>query len=351
MIDMSISYDEAVLYDAGYIKGAVEAVLFASGGAVEEKKLAEAIGVPLSDVTACINELQNEYNNIRGIEIIRVGSKYQMRTNPVFYHPINALMTLPEKKTLTSVLLETLAIIAFKQPVTKSVIEDIRGLSADHAVNRLVEMDLVRECGRLDAPGRPMLFETTDEFLRRFGISSLDELDKITELALIQTVNLAKAGADVIHIGDDIGTQHGIMMSEGMYCEWIKPRLKRIIDSIKAVDPEILIHYHSCGFVTPFIPHLIECGIDVLNPVQPECMDFKEIHDMYGDVLSFNGTLGTQTTMPFGTPDDVRRTVFTNLDIAGEKGGLIAAPTHLLEPEVPVENVLAYLKACNDYKF
>ena len=178
---MRVTFDEANLYDPGYVKGAIEAVLFASGEAVEVKKLAEAIGAPLDEVNSCINELIDEYGGKRGIEIIRLGSKCQMRTSPAFYRPVNALMALPEKKTLTSVLLETLAIIAYKQPVTKAAIEEIRGLSADHAVNRLAEMDLVRECGRLDAPGRPVLFETTDEFLRRFGITSLDELDKVLE--------------------------------------------------------------------------------------------------------------------------------------------------------------------------
>ena len=78
--------------------------------------------------------------------------------------------------------------------------------------------------------------------------------------------------------------------------------------------------YHSCGYVEPFIPHLMEAGVDVLDPVQPECMDFAKIHAEYGDVLSFHGTLGTQSTMPFGSPQDVRDVVFRNLDIAGAKG-------------------------------
>jgi len=167
---------EAVLYDGAYIKGALEAMLFASGEAVEVSALARAIGITVNDADAYIKDLIEDYGGKRGAEIIRLGSKCQMRTNPAFYGPVNALMRIPEKKTLTQVLLETLAIIAYKQPVTKAAIEEIRGLSADHAVNRLVELDLVRECGRLDAPGRPILFETTDEFMKRFGIASLDEL-------------------------------------------------------------------------------------------------------------------------------------------------------------------------------
>ncbi len=174
-------------------------------------------------------------------------------------------------------------------------------------------------------------------------------LDRVTESAVMRAQAFAEAGADVIFLGDDIGMQHTIMMSEELYDTWLKPRLKKVIDSSRAINPDVVIFYHSCGHVTELIPYLIEAGVDVLNPVQPECMDFREIHEMYGDKLSFNGTIGTQSVMPFGTPDEVRRAVFENLDIAGEKGGLYVCPTHLLEPEVPLENVLAYIKACEDY--
>ena len=174
-------------------------------------------------------------------------------------------------------------------------------------------------------------------------------LDRITDLSVCRAESYARSGVDVILLGDDIGMQHSIMMSESLYCEWLKPRLTRVIRAAKAINPDIIITYHSCGFVTPMIPHLMEAGIDVLDPVQPECMDFREIHEKFGDVLSFHGTIGTQTTMPFGTPDDVRREVFKNLEIADNKGGLFVCPTHLLEPEVPVENVAAYIKACQDF--
>jgi uroporphyrinogen decarboxylase len=174
-------------------------------------------------------------------------------------------------------------------------------------------------------------------------------LDLVTDRAVQRAVSYAKAGADVIFLGDDIGMQHTIMMSEGLYSQWLKPRLKRVIDAARAVNPDILIFYHSCGHITEMIPYLIEAGVDVLNPVQPECMDFKEIHAKYGDRLSFHGTIGTQSVMPFGTPKEVREKVFENLDIAGKKGGLYVCPTHLLEPEVPVENVVAYIQACIDY--
>ena len=174
-------------------------------------------------------------------------------------------------------------------------------------------------------------------------------LDRVTDLAVQRAVSFTESGADCLFLGDDIGTQRTIMMSESLYGEWLKPRLKRVIDSAKAINPDILIFYHSCGYVTELIPQLIEAGVDVLDPVQPECMDFRELREKFGDRLSFHGTVGTQSVMPFGTPEDVRRTVFENLDIAGREGGLLVCPTHMLEPEVPVANVVAYIDACRDY--
>jgi len=175
-------------------------------------------------------------------------------------------------------------------------------------------------------------------------------LDKITNIAILRAKSFVRSGVDVLFLGDDIGMQRTIMMSENLYCKWLKPRLRRVIDSARAINPKIIIFYHSCGFITPMIPHLIDAGIDVLNPVQPECMNFEDIHKEYGDRLSFHGTIGTQTTMPFGTPSEVKREVWRNLDIAGDKGGLFVAPTHLLEPEVPIENIVAYIEACREYK-
>ena len=99
----------------------------------------------------------------------------------------------------------------------------------------------------------------------------------------------------------------------------------------------------------PFIEDLIDIGVDILNPIQPECMDFSEIYTEYAGRISFNGTLGTQTLFPHGTPAAVRKEVFQNLEIAGEKGGLFCCPTHMLEPEVPWENIEAYAAAINEF--
>lgn len=175
-------------------------------------------------------------------------------------------------------------------------------------------------------------------------------LDKVTDNAITDAENYALAGVDAIYLGDDIGMQNAVMMSDDLYVEFLKPRLKKVIDAARKINPNIIVFYHSCGYVEPFIHHLIEVGVDVLNPVQPECMDFKEIFAKYGDKLSFCGTIGTQTVMPFGTPDEVTRQVTETLDFVGKKGGLLITPTHVLEPEVPAENVVAYIRACENYK-
>lgn len=174
-------------------------------------------------------------------------------------------------------------------------------------------------------------------------------LDMVTERAVQRAGHYGAAGVETLFLGDDIGMQSTIMMSPELYRDWIKPRLRRVVDAAKAVNPGIIIDYHSCGFIAPLIPDLVEAGVEVLNPVQPECMDFADIHRRFGDRLSFRGVVGTQTTMPFAAPGEVKRVVWRALDIAGPRGGLVAMPTHLLEPEVPWENIEAYVEACREY--
>lgn len=166
-------------------------------------------------------------------------------------------------------------------------------------------------------------------------------LDRITELACRRSRVCAQAGMDIIQYGDDIGMQHSTMMSVDMWRQWLKPRFARVIRAAREVKPDIIVFYHSCGYVTPFLEDLIEIGVDILNPVQPECMDFNEIYQMVGDRMSFWGTIGTQTTLPFGSVEEVRKVVRSRLETCGSKGGIVIAPTHLVEPEVPWENLKA----------
>ena len=166
-------------------KTAIESILFTMGDSVELDKIAAALELDIGQTKCLIEELAQEYEEYgRGMRIIELEGAYQMCTAPGAYDFLIRIAKQPKKHVLTDVLLETLSIIAYKQPVTKAEIEKIRGVSCDHAVSKLVEYSLVSELGRLDAPGRPMLFGTTEDFLRSFGIHSLEELPKMNALQI-----------------------------------------------------------------------------------------------------------------------------------------------------------------------
>ena len=162
------------------LEGIIEAVLFVMGDSVELSKIASAIEHDEDTNRKIIHRMMDKYESEdRGIRIIELEDAFQMCTKKEMYEYLIRVAKQPKKYVLTDVLLETLSIIAYKQPVTKLEIEKIRGVKSDHAVNKLVEYNLVCECGRLDAPGRPILFGTTEEFLRRFSVQSVEDLPSL----------------------------------------------------------------------------------------------------------------------------------------------------------------------------
>lgn len=159
------------------LQGVIEAILFTMGESVELSRIAAAIEHDEDTTRKMIYNMMDTYEaEDRGIRIIELDNAFQMCTKKEMYEYLIRIAKQPKRYVLTDVLLETLSIIAYKQPVTKLEIEKIRGVKSDHAVNKLVEYGLVEEAGRLDAPGRPILFGTTEEFLRRFSVQSLEEL-------------------------------------------------------------------------------------------------------------------------------------------------------------------------------
>lgn len=158
-------------------KAIIESILFTMGESVELSKIADAIELDKDKTKQLLDELIKDYASAkRGITIIELEGSYQMCTKPEMYEYLIRIAKQPKHRVLTDVLLETLSIIAYKQPITRVEIEKIRGVSCDHAVNKLLEYNLIQELGRLDAPGKPLLFGTTEEFLRSFGVHSVDEL-------------------------------------------------------------------------------------------------------------------------------------------------------------------------------
>ena len=160
----------------------IEAILFSMGESVSKKQLMAALDIPEDLFFYLIDQLKRKYNRKdSGIRLLELDGSYQLCTRPEYYDQLIKIVNQPKKPKLTDVMLETLSIIAYKQPVTKQEIEAIRGVKCDHPVNKLLEYNLIREAGRLDAVGRPILFRTTEEFLRCFGVGSIKELPEIEQ--------------------------------------------------------------------------------------------------------------------------------------------------------------------------
>lgn len=172
-------------------------------------------------------------------------------------------------------------------------------------------------------------------------------LEHITVDNCFRARQFASAGVDMLRLGDDVGMEDRLMIAPDLWRMFLKPRLAREIAAARDIQPDIPVWYHSDGDISPIIDDLIEVGVTVLNPVQPECLDVYGLQARYGDRLAFWGTIGTQTVMPFGAPDDVKRTVREMIRLFAP--GLVLAPTHVLEPDVPWDNILAFFEAVEQY--
>ncbi len=162
-------------------EAAVEAILFSMGDAVALKELSKVLEIDEPTLDKIIQNMMDKYEaEDRGIKLVKLESSYQLCTKNEYYDVLSKVVNMPKKHTLTDSLMETLSIVAYKQPVTRQEIEAIRGVSCVHAINKLVEYNLIMEVGRLDAIGRPILFGTTEDFLRSFGVTSMDELPIIS---------------------------------------------------------------------------------------------------------------------------------------------------------------------------
>ncbi|MCE5250463.1 hypothetical protein LLG96_09620 [bacterium] len=174
-------------------------------------------------------------------------------------------------------------------------------------------------------------------------------LDKLYEFQLITGTTLARLGVDILWLGDDFGTQNSLIMSPVTWREFFKPRYARLIEAFRAVRPDIKIAYHSDGNIEQLLPEYIEAGVDILNAVQPKSMDPARLKRRFGDRLSFWGTVDIQEVLPFGTPEDVRNEVKLRIETVGPGGGLIIGPSHNIQPDVSLENVLAFYDAVREY--
>jgi len=176
-------------------------------------------------------------------------------------------------------------------------------------------------------------------------------LGKLYEFQLVTGTTLAEIGVDIIWMGDDFGTQASLLMSPEMWREFFKPLYAQLIGAFKDVNPEVKIAYHSDGNIEPLLPEFIEVGVDILNAVQPKAMDPAHLKKRFGQNLCFWGTVDIQEVLPFGTPEDVEQEVERRIRTVGPGGGLILGPSHNIQPDTPLENILAFYRAVEKHGY
>ncbi len=172
-------------------------------------------------------------------------------------------------------------------------------------------------------------------------------VDKLLDIPyryhLSAAIKLVELGVDMLWIGDDVGTQNKMLISPKTWRRFLKPLMVDFISTVKGINPNLKIAYHSDGYILPIIPELIDVGVDILNPIQPLSMDPAEIKQQFGDKLCFWGSIDEQYTLPFGTPRDVELEVIERLKTIGKNGGLIIGPTHNVQLDTPLENFWALI--------
>ncbi len=170
-------------------------------------------------------------------------------------------------------------------------------------------------------------------------------LDRILEYNLAVIDKACSYDLDGMRFGDDWGQQKGVIMGPSAWREFLKPRVAQMYQHVRSRGKKVLLH--SCGKVDELFPDLIEIGLDVFNPFQPEVMDIYEIKKTFGDRLSFFGGISTQETLPYGTVEQTREEVKRLLDEVGRNGGLIASPAHSIPGDARPENVMAMIEVLN----
>ncbi len=174
-------------------------------------------------------------------------------------------------------------------------------------------------------------------------------LERIAERNMHRAEAAARAGVDYLRCGDDVANQKAMMFSVPMWRDFMLARWSKVWARVAELSPETAVWYHSDGNIEPIVAELLDAGVRILNPLQPECLDIADLHQRFGNRVVFDGCIGTQSTMPWGTPDDVRQRVREVIEAWGRQGGLIVSPTHVLEPEVPIANIEALVDACREW--
>lgn len=190
-----------------------------------------------------------------------------------------------------------------------------------------------------------------EQLLADFALNP-DLAERILEIPyryhLSAAKRLTEMGVDMIWLGDDVGMQTGMLISPRHWRRFLKPRLAELIAAVKAINPAVKVAYHSDGNILAIVPELIEIGLDILNPIQPACMDPSHLKRTFGDRLCFWGSIDEQYTLPLGTPQQVRRETLERLGTLGRGGGLILGPTHHVQLDTPLDNFWAMVETIRE---
>ncbi len=176
-------------------------------------------------------------------------------------------------------------------------------------------------------------------------------LDRVFQFRLEESRQLARRGVDIVSFAGDVASQQGMMMSPAMWRRFFKPRLAGVIEAVRRESPEVRFFFHSDGDVSAIVGDIAEIGFNILDPVQPECMDPAWVKREYGDQLTLHATISSQQTLPFGTPEDARREARERFETCGQGGGLILAPNNVVQQDVPLENLLVLYETIGDLRY
>lgn len=265
----------------------------------------------------------------------RWGMQFELHAPDGFFNLRNPLKNLDEEKLAN-----------YKTPSLDNM--DLLFLMADEDLKKYSDEYLVIVNGYNGVFERSYNLTSFEEFM--YLLAAEPELacalmDKVTDFKVEIAKETVKRGFKLAHHGDDLGTQITTLMSEDMFKSTILPRIKRLFRVYK--DAGIPVQMHSCGNITKFIPYLIDAGLDVLEPVQP-VMDFKFLKKEYGNDITFYGGIDTQDLLTYQKPQTVKEETLRIIDILGKNGGYIVAPSQEIMPNVPIENVIAFMEAVKE---